>query len=106
MTKQMYIKFVRGSLYINSELFILVSGLNDDRNSKKKVREYINSHGCWRDDFIYYQEAVSLALRMMETGDFWMYSDIVDVYECGLYRRILDFIDQCHFSGTYPVSIL
>ena len=106
MDKTLFLKFSRGEIYINAELFIIITGLNDDRNNMKKVREYMKSHGAWNDNFIYYESAVQLALSMMKTGKFWMYSDIVDVHNCGMYRRILDFVEKCGLDGLYKVNIL
>lgn len=99
---KMQIKFDWG-VKINRDLFLFITGLNDERNNMKKLREYMDK-AFSPDGFISCDNAWDLIDRLTETGKFWMYSDVPrDRYESGLYRRIMEFVDACDITGIYDV---
>ena len=100
---KMQIKFDRG-VKINRDLFVFITGLNDERNNQKKLREYMDK-AFSQDGFISCDDAWCLVNDLTDTGKFWMYNDIPgDIYETGLYRRIMEFVDACDITGIYNVS--
>ena len=60
------------SLRINRKLFIEASGIDDERNSKKLVKQMLNGR-FGEDDCIWYHDAFNLVVDMYRTGKIWMY---------------------------------
>ena len=99
----MQIKFDRG-VKINRDLFIFITGLDDERNNRKKLHDAMDK-AFSPDGFISCDNAWDVVDNLTEIGEFWMYNDIPgDRDSTGLYRRIMEFVDACDITGIYDVS--
>lgn len=103
---KMQIKFDRG-VKINRDLFLFITGLDDERNNKQKLREEMDK-AFDKDGFISSICAEMLTNRLWRTGQFWMFTDVPsdNSHETGLYRRIMEFVDTCDIKGVHDVHWL